>query len=93
MKHLRRIAITATCLSALLFFFISNTALAKPTGGLPCIVVFYVPFTDKDVQLPMWMWGYPLLVFLISTLTAIGCWIAFALKWRARRAQSATANS
>ncbi len=53
MKHLRRIAITATCLSALLFFFISNTALAKPTGGLPCIVVFYVPFTDKDVQLPM----------------------------------------
>ncbi len=78
---LRRIAIAATCLSVFSFFVLSNTVLARPTGGRPCIVVFYIPFTDKDFQLPTWMWGArPFLVLVISTLTAIGCWIA--LFWK-----------
>jgi len=85
MKRLRRIAIIATCLSAFSIFVISNTVLAKPAVGRPCIVVFYLPFTDKDFQLPMWMWGGgPFLVFAISTLTAIACWIALFLKWRSK---------
>ncbi len=85
MKRLRRIAIIATSLSAFSIFVMSNTVLAKPPFGRPCIVVFYLPFTDKDFQLPMWMWGGgPFLVFAISTLTAIACWIALFLKWRSK---------
>jgi hypothetical protein len=83
MRRLRRIAIIATCLSAFSIFVISNTFLAKPPFGRPCIVVFYLPFTNKDFQLPMWMWGAgPLLVLAISTLTAIGCWMTLFLKRR-----------
>ncbi len=72
------------CLSAFSIFIISNTVLAKPPFGRPCIVVFYLPVSDK-FQLPTWMWGGgPFLVFAISTLTAIGCWIALFLNWRSK---------
>jgi len=81
MKRLRRIAITVTCLCAMSIFVISNTVLAKPPFGRSCIVVFYLPFTDKDFQLPIWMWGGgPFLVFAVSTPPAIACWIA--LFWK-----------
>ena len=72
MKLIRRIAIAATCLSAFSIFVLSNTALAKPPNGQPCIVLFYVPFTYKSIQLPLWMWGgIPFLVFAIFTLTGL----------------------
>ncbi len=81
MKRLRPIAITVTCPCAMSIFVISNTVLAKPPFGRQCIVVFYLPFTDKDFQLPIWMWGGgPFLVFAVSTPPAIACWIA--LFWK-----------
>lgn len=89
MKRLRKIAITATCLSAFSLFVAFNTWLALPPYGRygrpPCFAVFIVPFTNGDLQfqVPKWMYGGPpLLVFLISALTAIGYWSAFLMKWR-----------
>lgn len=95
MKRLRRIAITLTTVSALTLFILGNTALAKPVGGGPCVLVFEPPFTDKIFDLPLWMWGVvPFSVLFLSTLAAIGCWIAMFVKWwRSRRAQTAIANS
>lgn len=94
MKRLRRIAITATCASAFLLFFICNTVLAKPTGGRPCVVEFEVPFTEKSLELPLWTWGYPLIVLAIFTVAAIGYWTALFVKWwRSRRAQTASVKA
>jgi hypothetical protein len=96
MKSVRRIAITATCLAAVSFFVAYNTWLAKPTYGRPCFPVFIVPFTEheKSFELPLWMWGYPLMISMVSMLAAIGCWIAlFVRRWRLRRLRAATANS
>ena len=92
MKRLRRIAIVSTILSALTLFFVVNTGLALPpvdANGTrpPCYPVFELPFTNYSFQLPLWMWAYPLYVFLISTLTAIGCWVGVLVRWwRWRRA-------
>jgi hypothetical protein len=65
------VAIVATCLSALLLFILSNTALALTTGHY-CVVLFEVPFTDKSYRLPGRMWGmYPMLVSAISSVTLV----------------------
>ena len=95
MKRLRKIAITATCLSAFSLFVAFNTGLALPPYGRygrpPCFAVFIVPFTNGDLQfqVPKWMYGgAPLLIFLISALTAIGYWLAFLMNWRLVRAQT-----
>jgi hypothetical protein len=75
-----RLAIVATCLSALLFFIWSNTYLALTTGRY-CVVLFEVPFTGKSYHLPYWMWGpYPTLVLGISFVSAVGLWIALGIK-------------
>jgi|SRR5579864_150562 len=99
MKRLRRIAITATCLSAFSLFVAFNTGLALPPYGRygrpPCFAVFIVPFTNGDLQfqVPKWMYGgVPLLVFLIFAFTAIGYWLAFLMKWRSGRAQTVPTN-
>jgi hypothetical protein len=82
-----RLAILATCLSGLLLFILSNTALALTTGHY-CVVLFEVPFTEKSYRLPNWMWGiYPILVLAISFVTAIGLWTVLGIKrLRANRA-------
>jgi hypothetical protein len=86
MKILFRFAIIATFASALLWFFLSNTALALTSGNY-CIVLFEVPFTEKAYRLPYWMWGkYPLVVSSILSVAAIGFWIVWGVKHlRARR--------
>ena len=86
-RNMLRVAIATTCLSALLLFILSNTALALTTGHY-CVVFFEVPFTDKSYRLPGWMWGvYPMLVWAISSVTAIGLWITLGIKHvRSRRA-------
>ena|SRR5258708_4467320 len=89
MNRLRRIAIILTTISALTLLVLGNTALAKPTGGRPCIVVFHVPFADKYYELPMWMWGRPLLVFAVSALAALGCWIALLVRSISRQERTA----
>jgi hypothetical protein len=82
-----RVAIATTCPSALLLFILSNTALALTTGHY-CVALFEVPFTDRSYRLPGWMWGiYPMLVWAISSVTAIGLWITLGIKRvRSRRA-------
>jgi hypothetical protein len=89
MNRLRRIAIILTTVSALTVSFLGNTALAKPKGGRPCVLVFEVPFTDKFVELPTGMWGLvPLSVSALSTLAAVTIWIVLLFRWlrKARRA-------
>ena len=51
-----RLAIAATCVSALMLFIYSNTVLALTTDHY-CVVLFELPFTDRSFQLPNWMWG------------------------------------
>jgi hypothetical protein len=82
-----RFAIGVTCVSALMLFILSNTALALTTGHY-CIVLFEVPLTNKSYQLPDWMWGaYPMLVWTISAVTAVALWIVLGIKrLRVRRA-------
>ena len=81
-----RLAIIATCVSALLLFVLSNTALALTTSHY-CILLFEVPFTDRSYRLPNWMWGlYPISALAISTLCAAGLWIALGIK-RLRRSR------
>jgi hypothetical protein len=53
MVHVRLHWISST--SRFSIFVTSNTVLAKPPFGRPCIVLFYLPFTDKDFQLRMWI--------------------------------------
>ena len=85
MKRLRRIAIATTCLSAFSSFVAFNTWLALPPYGRPCVAVLHVPFSEKYFEVSRWMYGaWPLLVFAISTLTAVGCWIALFVKWRSK---------
>jgi hypothetical protein len=75
-----RLAIAATCVSALMLFIYSNTVLALTTGHY-CVVLFELPFTDKSYQLPNWMWGlYPILVWAISSVGALGLWMALGIK-------------
>jgi hypothetical protein len=75
-----RLAIIATCVSALLLFVVSNTALALTTGHY-CVVLFELPFTDKTYQLPSWMWGlYPILALAIASVSAFGLWITLGVK-------------
>src|SRR5579863_6775908 len=81
MKRLRRIAIISTTVSALTLFLVANTGLALPPIDArgtrpPCYPLFELPFTDYFFRLPLWMWGFSLWTFLISTLAAIGCWVA-----------------
>lgn len=89
MKRIRRIAIISTTISALALFIILNTALALPAVGpngvrRPCVPVFDVPFTDFSFELPSWMWPIQFLVFALSTLAAITCWVVVVFKWRGK---------
>jgi hypothetical protein len=91
MKRLRRIAIFLTAISAFSCFVVANTGLALPqidASGKrpPCYPLFELPFTDYFFPLPLWMWGSLPLVFLVSTVAALGLWIRLAVKWRSRRA-------
>jgi len=75
-----RLAIIATCVSALLLFVLSNTALALTTGHY-CVVLFELPFTDKTYRLPTWMWGlYPILALAIATVSAFGLWTILGVR-------------
>jgi hypothetical protein len=93
MKSLRRIAILSTAISGLALFFLGNTALAKPTGGRPCVLVFELPFTEKLFELPLWMWGLvPSSVLALSSLAAIGSWIALLVGWISRQVSTKRAT-
>jgi hypothetical protein len=75
-----RLAIAATCVSALMLFIYSNTVLALTTGHY-CVVLFELPLTDKSYQLPNWMWGLcPISVWAISSVSALGLWMALGIK-------------
>ena len=86
MKRLRRIAITVSCLAAVSFFIACNTWLASPPHVQPFVPVFIVPFTHhkKSLELPPWMWVYPLFMSIIFTFAAIGCWIALFVRRRSK---------
>jgi len=51
MRLLFRITLEATCISALSWLIVENTALALTTAG--DIVLFEVPFTDKAYRFPI----------------------------------------
>ena len=75
-----RAAIVATCVSMILTFVLSNTALALTDRNF-CIVLFVLPFTAKAYRLPDWMWGPgPLLAWIISSGGAVALWVALGVK-------------
>jgi hypothetical protein len=91
MKPLRRIAVVATCSSGFVAFLISNTFLVWPPHRIPCVqvsdappcvTVFHLPFSDMYLDVPGWMDGViPPLLFLISGLVGIACWVALFVRW------------
>jgi hypothetical protein len=85
MKGLYRMSVIATCISGISLFIFWNTALVLTSRNY-CIVLFEVPFTNRSVQLPNWMWGrYPFLVTGISTLTAGVLWTSLFFRRRRMR--------
>ena len=80
MRYLFRSCVAASCVSVVSVFVLSNTVLALTTRHY-CIVLFTIPFTDKTLALPYWMWGWiPLSVCAASMLTAVLLWAAFLVK-------------
>ena len=69
-------------MAALSWIIVGNTALVLTTE-MRDIVLLEIPFTNRTIQLPDWMWGlYPLLAAGVFTLTAAILWTLFFLKRR-----------
>lgn len=80
----KRTALSASCLLGAILWLTSSVSLGS-TSLNHDIALWRMPFTDRVVQVPLWVWSVAVYVWLASPVTVAVLWICVAVRsWKLR---------